>query len=353
MALAALDDPEALAAIDRSGMLEMVARTGSQLRRGFELGRSGAALPSAEGLGSIVVCGMGGSGVSGDVLRVLFAGRLPVPILVEKGYVLPASCHDRALVFAVSFSGNTEETLSAYGEGVARSCRMVAVSAGGELAAFAAADGVPHVRLPDDVAMPRAALGYLAGALIGCLEAIGMVEASAEVDSAARLLDELAPSLGPARPAEENEAKLIAAWLGARTPLVWGSEGLAQAAALRWKCQLNENAKMPAFHDVLPELDHNEVEGWSARSGEAFAAVVLRHAGEDPRIQARVDATLSAVAPSGLEARQVHARGSSPAERLFSLIVLGDFASVYAALLRGIDPTPVPILTGLKARLRS
>jgi glucose/mannose-6-phosphate isomerase len=352
MALSALDDPEALAAIDRSGMLEMVARTGSQLRRGFELGRSGEALPSAEGLGSIVVCGMGGSGVSGDVLRVLFANRLPVPILVEKGYDLPASCHDRALVFAVSFSGNTEETLSAYVEGVARSCRMVAVSAGGELAAFAAADGVPHVRLPDDVAMPRAALGYLAGALIGCLEAIGMIDASAEVDSAGRLLDELARSVAPGRPAEENEAKLIASWLGARTPLVWGSVGLAEAAALRWKCQLNENAKMPAFHDVLPELDHNDVEGWSARSGEAFAALVLRHAGEDPRIQARVDATLSAVAPSGLEARQVLARGTSPAERLFSLIMLGDFTSVYAALLRGIDPTPVPILTGLKARLR-
>ena len=156
--------------------------------------------------------------MSGEILRVLFAGRLPVPILVDKGYVLPAFCHDRTLVFAVSFSGNTEETLAAYGEGVARSCRMVALSSGGELA--------------------------------------------------------------------------------------------------------------------------------------AFAAVVLRHAGEDPRIQARVEATLSAVAPSGLEGRQVHARGSSPAERLFSLIMLGDFASVYVALLRGIDPTPVPVLTGLKARLR-
>jgi glucose/mannose-6-phosphate isomerase len=169
---------------------------------------------------------------------------------------------------------------------------------------------------------------------------------------AAALLDELAGELGPGVPEARNEAKDVAGWVHDRTPVIWGSEGVAEAPAWRWKAQFNENAKVPAWAGVLPELDHNEIEGWSSEAGFPYALIVLRHNGEHPRIAARVDATLQSIAAAGLDARKVWARGSQPMEELFSLIMLGDFVSTYLGLLRGVDPTPIPVLSSLKDLLR-
>jgi glucose/mannose-6-phosphate isomerase len=353
MDLATLDDPDVIGGVDRGGMLGVVAGTGAQLRRGFELGRSSPFLPSAEGIDAIVVGGMGGSGVAGDVLRSVCAAEVGVPIVVVKGYSLPAFCGPDTLVFAVSFSGGTEETLAVYAEGVARGCRTVAVSTGGELAALAEADDVAHVSVPDDVPMPRAALGYLAAIPLGVLDALGLLPPlSKSVDRTAALLDDLAVRLGPAARGEVNEAKSVASWLGQRVPLVWGTEGPTEAAALRWKTQFEENAKIAAFHAMLPELDHNDVEGLAGGDGARFAAIALRHDGEHPRMAARIEATRAALSGSGLGVREVRAAESSPLDVAFSLMMLGDFVSVYTAILRGVDPMPVPVLTGLKERLR-
>jgi glucose/mannose-6-phosphate isomerase len=353
MRLATLDDPAVISAADPGGMLGLIGRTGGQLRRGFELGRAAPALPSAEGIDAVVVCGMGGSGIAGDVVRSTFASVARVPIVVVKGYSLPAFCGHDSMVIAVSFSGNTEETVAAYVEAVTRGCRLVAVSAGGELAALSEADETPHVRIPDDVSMPRAGLGYLAGAAIGVLSATETVPPSeVPVERAATMLDGLAARLGLERSGQDNEAKSVSQWLGPRTPLVWGTEGLAEAAALRWRTQFNENAKMAAFHSILPELDHNEIEGLAGEDGSRFAAMILRHDLEHPRMSARVVATVAALSRTGLEAREVRGPGSTPLEIVFSLILLGDFVSAYTAILRGVDPTPVPVLMGLKERLR-
>ena len=168
----------------------------------------------------------------------------------------------------------------------------------------------------------------------------------------ARLLEQLAEGLGPEVPGPENEAKRIAEWIGTRTPVVWGSEGVAEAAALRWKTQVNENAKGPAWYGVVPELDHNEVEGWSEGTGGGHAAVALRHPGEDRRIAARFVATAEAIRPAGLEVREVRARGRLPMQWLLSLVMVGDFTTTYLGIERGVDPLPVPVLTGLKERLQ-
>jgi glucose/mannose-6-phosphate isomerase len=347
-----LDDAGRLAALDPGGALGQAAGLGRQLRRGFRTAREADGLPSGDGLRAVVVCGMGGSGVAGDVLRGLYADRVPLPIVVNKAYALPEFAGPHTLVAALSFSGNTEETLSAYGEGVARGCRVLTVSAGGALAERAAGDGVAHVPLPTDVPMPRMAVGDLSASLIGALDAMGVVpSAQEEVDEAASLLDDLAARLGPDRPADGNTAKDLAAWIGARTPVVWGSEGLAEAPAGRFRTQVNENAKAPAFSAVLSELDHNEIEGWSAGSGEGYACVALRHAREHPRVGDRLVATLEAIAEAGLECRELRAEGRAPTEILFSLIMLVDFVATYLALLRGVDPTPVPVLMTLKQRL--
>jgi glucose/mannose-6-phosphate isomerase len=134
--------------------------------------------------------------------------------------------------------------------------------------------------------------------------------------------------------------------------VIWGSEGPAEAAAVRWKTQCNENAKTPAFASWLPELDHNEVEGWSREAGDPFGVVILRHPGEHPRIAARVEATLAAISDADLPVRQVGVEASEPLAALCSLIVMGDFTSTYLAIAAGVDPMPVLTLSGLKERLR-
>jgi glucose/mannose-6-phosphate isomerase len=348
-----LDDEQAVLAGDPGGMLAMVASLGTQLREGYRRGQAAADLPAGSGVTSIVVAGMGGSGVAGDVLRSLYADRLPIPVLVVKGYQLPEFCGRNTLVVASSFSGNTAETLALFAEAAARGCRLVAVTVGGELAVAAAGEDAALVRVPDDVPVPRAALGYLVGALLGALDATGLLPPGrGDVDRAAAVLDDLARSLGPDRGSSENEAKSLATWLLGRTPVVWGTEGLAEAAAVRWKTQCNENAKVPALAGILPELDHNDIEGWSPGSGAGFGLVVLRHAGEDPRVARRVAATLEAIGTAGLESREVRARGDTPIQRVLSLMMVGDFATTYLGVARGVDPTPIPILTGLKDRLR-
>jgi glucose/mannose-6-phosphate isomerase len=348
-----LDDARALQSGGAGTMLALIAGMGAQLVDGYRAAKGTRHLPAGDGLRSVVVCGMGGSGIAGDIVRSLYWERLTLPFVVVKGYRLPEFCGRETLVMAASFSGETEETLAAYTEAVDRGCRVVAVSSGGALARLARDDRVLHVRLPAEVAVPRAALGFAAGVPMGILEAMELVPSAAPaVDRTARQLDLLASRLSPSRPVEENEAKGIAAWIADRTPVVWGSEGPAEAASLRWKTQFNENAKGPAFASDLPELDHNEVEGWSRGAGEGYVGIALRHRGEHPRIGPRLAATVAAIAGSGLEVREVHAEGSGPMDGLFTLAMTGDFVSTYLGVLRGVDPLAVPVLEGLKERLR-
>jgi len=350
---ASLDDPAAIRSADPGGMLGLIAHLGEQLRAGYAAGAGASGLPSSDGIRSVAVCGMGGSGIAGDVAHALFAPRLPFPLAVVKGYELPEFCGRDTVVVAVSFSGATEETLAVYAEALARGCRLVAVSKEGRLAGLARTDEVAHVAVPlETPPIPRAAIGLLAGSVIGVLEALGIIPpASDDVEATARVLAELGRELGPDRPEGANEAKRIARWLEGKIPVVWGSEGLAAAAAIRWKNQLNENAKLPALANWVPELDHNEIEAWSAGDPTRYRAVLLRHRGEHPRNAIRMTATAEVAESTGLQVRQVQATGTDPLAWLFSLIMVGDFASAYLAILRGVDPVAIPVLTGFKERL--
>jgi glucose/mannose-6-phosphate isomerase len=335
-------------------MLAVAAELGKQLRTGFQAGREASGLPDRPDVSSVVVCGMGGSGIAGDVVHSLHAGAAGVPIAVWKAHGLPGSCGPGTLVIAVSYSGDTEETLSSFDTAIDRGAFVVAISSGGALGKRASGGGRSHVQIPSDVPMPRGAVGYLAGAALGVVEGARLGSPVADdLERAAALADDLSARLGPDRPIADNEGKELALWLAGRVPVIWASDGVAEAAALRWKNQMNENAKIPAWCSVLPELDHNEIEGWGPGTGAPFGLVVLRRAAEDPRTVERVEASLEAVRGSGLNSREVWAEGASPLENLFSLMMKADFASIYLAVLRGVDPTPVPVLMGLKERLRS
>jgi glucose/mannose-6-phosphate isomerase len=257
----------------------------------------------------------------------------------------------QTLVICSSFSGATAETLACFDESLARGARVLAVTSGGELAARAAANGVPVVAVPAG-SMPRAAVGFLAFGVVGALETIGLLPSlDGDVREAASLLEGLARRLGPEAAVDENLAKLLAARMRELVPVIWGADGIAAVAAARWKTQLNENAKAPAFASILPELDHNEVVGWSDGAGRGFFLVVLRAGEEHDEIARRVPISIEIARDAGVEVQQVEAAGRSALAELFSLIMTGDFVSAYLGLLRGFDPTPVDTIDRLKRAL--
>jgi glucose/mannose-6-phosphate isomerase len=342
-----LEDPQEVEKADPSGMLRAVLGLAGQCREGYELGRSVQRLPDATSLSSIVVCGMGGSGVAGDVIRALYRDRLTVPMDVVKDGVLPEYCGRDTLVVCSSFSGNTAETLACFDAALDRGCRALAISSGGELSRRAEAGGVPVVSIPSDPPAPRAALGLLLFGALGAIATMGLIPSVVEdLDETTKVLEELAGELDPK--ADENPAKELAAWIDDRVVVVWGADGIGAVAATRWKTELNENAKLPAFAAALPELDHNEVVGWSEGAGKPFALVVLRHHGERPEVAARFPISMQIAEESGAEVREVWARGESGLARVLSLVMLGGAASVYLGIARGFDPTPIAAIDRLK-----
>lgn len=351
----ALDDATALAALDSEDVLGAVERFADQCLEGWELGRSATALPDATDVDSAVVLGMGGSGVSGDVVGSVVEPRLAVPLRTVKGYgPLPGWVGRNTLVFAVSYSGSTEETLAALDDARERGARVVTVSSGGPLADTAGAHGFAHVRIPAGM-QPRASLGYLTMPILAVLAKVELVPALEDsVEEAAAVIRDLAASCRRDVPAARNAAKLVAARLHGRVPIVYGSEGLTATAAYRFKCDLNEYAKTPAFWHFFPELDHNEIVGWNRLAeltSERFVTVLLRDVEEHPRIALRIDITRRLIEPKVAEIVTLTASGRSRLARVLSLIFFTQITAIYLALLYEVDPGPVEVIQALKAEL--
>jgi glucose/mannose-6-phosphate isomerase len=332
-------------------MLGTVKALGSHVSAGYEAGRATVGLPSLDGVTSVVFCGMGGSAVAGDVLRQTFRDRLPVPVDVNRSPTLPEYAGPHTLVIASSCSGETSETLSAFEEAVRRGCRMLAITSGGRLGSLCEERGIAAASVPPGF-QPRAALGHLAFALLGALESAGLLPSlDDDVQATVSSIDALVVGLGPEVPTAENPAKELASWLGDRIPVVWGAEGIGAVAAMRWKTQLNENGKWPAWHAAMSELDHNEVVGWVQPSGGLHAVIAMRSDHEHRETAARFPLSADIARAAGAEVREVTVRGRGPLATLLSLITIGDFASCYVGLRNGEDPTPVRAIVGLKAAL--
>jgi len=345
-----LDDVAALRAADPSDMLGAIAELPRHCREAYDDARA-LTLPSADGVTAVTFLGMGGSAVAGDVVRSVFRERLGVPVDVNRSPLLPAYCGPHTLVVSSSYSGNTSETLTAFREAVARGCRILAITSGGTLAEEARTAGIPVVPVPSGF-QPRAALGHLGFASLGALEAMGLLPGL--IDDVAETVAELTRLvglLGPASPRSGNPAKQLAGLIGDRIPVIWGAEGIGAVAAMRWKCQMNENGKVPAFASSMSELDHNEVVGWTRPYGERCTLIALRHDGEHPELAARFSLSYDIARDAGVAIEEVHGTGSSSLTRLMALIIAGDFASAYVGIRRGVDPTPVAVIERLKAAL--
>jgi glucose/mannose-6-phosphate isomerase len=290
------------------------------------------------------VCGMGGSAIGGDLAAVAFGSRLSRPLDTARSYELPSCMLPDRAVLCSSYSGDTEETIACYEAAEALGARRIVATTGGELAAAARRDGVPVIGLPAGL-QPRAAVGYLftvaaeVAALVGAAPGI-----RTEIDSSAAHLREAGDALA-------ELAAELAERLEGSIPVIHGAD-LTVPVAVRWKTQINENAKVPAFWNELPEADHNEIVGWdSASSLGSFMAVFLEDVDQHPRVRQRVELTAELIEPEAAGTLRLESIGSNPVERLLSLVLLGDLVSVYLAVLRGIDPTPVEPIDRLKAAL--
>ncbi len=348
-----LDDIGAISALDKADMLGDTVAFDRQCRAALEIGRAAELKVDPSRVANIIVMGMGGSGISGDVSRVLFEDELKVPLFVNRHYDLPAFAGPGTLAIAVSYSGNTEETLSGFNVALERGAQVLVVSAGGKISELAVEKGLSLVAIPKGL-QPRAALGYLSVPLAVVLARLGFVaDVGPAMEEAIDLLRREAERYGPTVPLAENPAKQLATAFFDKMPVVYGSEGLTGLAAFRWRCQLNENAKVCGRWNMLPELDHNEICGWQELEelGRRAHLVFLRDRDEHQQIKKRFEATRELIANHFDGIEEFTSAGESKAAGLFSLICLGDFASIYLALLNGIDPSPVERIESLKKRL--
>jgi glucose/mannose-6-phosphate isomerase len=350
-----LDDEQRLAAVDPSRMLQTVLGAAEQWRDGVAMAREVdlTHIPDHTGLSGVVVCGVGGSGIAGDVAAVTAAASGTMPVTVTKGFTLPAYAGAHTLVILVSYSGNTEETLACFAQAHERGSQMIGIATGGRLGEKAHAHGFPCV-VPPAGMQPRAAFPSLAAAVLIVLERLGVLpDMTGELVEIDQVLREQAVRCGPAQPEVSNPAKQIATALDGSLPVVWGQDGVLWVAATRWKTQFNENAKVPAYASAVPELGHNEVVGVGpgAPPASALGIAALRPPNEDPRMGRRVDGALRLARERGARTVDAHVHGGSPLAQLASAVQLGDVSSVYAAVLRGVDPTPVEAIERLKAEV--
>lgn len=368
-----LDDLAALTAADPGEMLRQVASSAAQIREARQLtAEVGLDRLAEHGRPrAIVVTGMGGSGISGDVLAAVCDVGCPVPIVTVRGYRLPGWVGAADLVIAVSCSGGTEETIAVATEAVRRGCRLLFV--GGvesPLSALAIQSRAPFVPV-NSVGQPRSTLWGLATPLIIAARTLGLIEVPDEVlESTAQRLEDVAHRCRPASESFVNPAKLAAQGLVGAVPMVWGSSPLAGAAAYRMCCQLNENAKYPGVFGELPEVDHNQVvafDGYFAGGRSSDPAdffrdrvddteaglhlLVLRDVEEHPQVRKRREVSVELAQARGVPVTEIRAEGEHRLERIATLIAITDYVTVYLAIALGVDPTPVSAIQELKARI--
>lgn len=358
-----LDKIETIKRIDGSGMHSILERLPEHCEFAIKVA-DGIRIPRSVRIneklslvygepGKIIVAGMGGSAIGGEVLKHWLRESLPIPIEVCRGYTLPAYADEETLVFVISYSGNTEETLSCFIEAIKRRCMVISISSNGVLQEFSERIGVPYVKLPSGFP-PRSAIPYLFFPLAISLKKIGVLRGlDGEITEAIDVLKGLREKIKPEHHSSENPAKKIAMGIEGYIPLI-STFGFYEAAAMRMKTQFNENSKTTAKIEIFPELNHNEVVGWTGlkKLTKNFCVILLRDVDEPREIKVRIEATKNLVFSEGAaKVLEIWSMGRGRLARIFSTIYIGDFASFYLAILYGFDPTPVRVIDELKKHL--
>jgi glucose/mannose-6-phosphate isomerase len=331
---------ERLRGLDAQHQLEAVLALPDHLRDALWRIES-TRLEPGEGAG-VMICGMGGSAIGGDLAAAALGERRTLPLLTIRRYELPPWSTPEWTIVCSSYSGETEETLACMDAAGALGARRIVATTGGRLAEVARKDGVPVIGLPATIPAPRAAVGYMFVVAAEAAALTGVPRIHTEIDAAAAHLESAAEGL-------LERAQEIAARLDGTVPVIYGAD-LTAPVALRWKTEINENAKAPAFWAELPEADHNELCGWTEAEG-IFSAVFLEDSDQHPRERRRIELTAEAVSSAAAEVERVTVEGDTRTERLLSAVMLGDLVSLFLAAHRNLDPTPIEALDLLKQRM--
>ena len=342
-----IDDTAAIAGLDAHGMIRRLHELPEAAEAAFARGRE-ATLPLAAPE-AILICGMGGSAISGDLVRTQLLAGCPAPVVVHRGDRLPLFAGPRTLAIFMSYSGNTAETLGCLRDAVSRGVPAVVVTSGGEAGALARAHGLAVVSVPEGW-QPRAALGDLFFALLGVVSQLeGCLPG--DVHATAERLRALRTRYAEDAPTAVNPAKQLAAALAGKTPFIVGATPTTEAVALRWKCQINENSKVSAFFAVLPEMTHNDIVNLTAADRADLALVVLEDPDDSDFVRRQRANAIDLIRPHVAAVHEVTMDGPTLLDRQLASIYLGDWVSVYLAFLAGVDPTPVDAITELKRRM--
>lgn len=340
--------------IDKSDMLNLLLDFPQQCKAALNIAENAKIVFEKKDFNKIAFVGMGGSAVGGDLVRSYLYFECRVPILVLREYTLPAYADNSTLVFLISYSGNTEETLSAYKEAKEKGLTMIVISSGGQLKENAKRDNITFIEIPKNLP-PRCALGYLSIIPLCILVKLGLInDVSPSINQAINVLEELKnKSLKPYIGLQDNIAKSIALGLFNKFTVIYSASIHFDVCATRMRGQLAENAKALSSSHVFPEMNHNEVVGWQnpKKMFKNFVVVLLRDKDMHARVAKRMDITGSIIKKEGVELIEIWSRGEGLLSRIFSLIYIGDFISYYLAMLYGIDPMPVEKVTYLKKEL--
>ena len=349
-----LDDLKKLSKLDKENMLDLLVSFPSQCEDAFFIGEQTEIKSSyKKSYSQIVFTGLGGSAIGADIIKGYLGDEINIPIFVNRNYTLPQFVDKNSLVFAVSYSGNTEETLSAYAEAENRSAKIIVLTSGGKLEALGLKNDNILAVIPKGYP-PRCALGYSFIIAIAVMSKLGLIRnKKAEIKKAASFLDNMQKKkLAPQIKGRFNIAKDIAKKINKKFPLVYASARL-ESVATRWRGQFAENSKTLSSSHVFPEMNHNEIVGWANPKTilKDFIAIILKDKGDHPRIKRRMEITSSILKREKFHVLEIESKGTSFLERMLSLIYIGDFVSFYLAILTKINPTPVDRITYLKRQL--
>lgn len=347
-------DQTLLDKLDPSGMGRIVAGFPRQCREAAEIAKKSEAWLPVSQPRNIIVCGMGGSAIAGDIAAFWLSERASCPIHVHRNYGLPGWAGPLDLVIASSYSGETEETISAFDEAVKRQIGLAAITSGGTLKSKCLARGFPLTTIPGGLP-PRGALGYSFFALAGLLESSGISDGDDQAcNEAMDIIQDLSDELSIGRPAVDNLAKRVATELYGCLPVIYGASDLLAPVARRWANQLNENAKVPSYWAVMPELCHNEIVGWEKLEEVRTRAkvVILTDRQDHARNRLRFEVIRDIIKPMTSGIIPLETKGRGRLARMFSLLYLADYVSYYLALLNRVDPMPVTNIDRLKSVLR-
>jgi glucose/mannose-6-phosphate isomerase len=346
-----LDDLSEIKRIDKSDMLSFCVEAPKHYAEAAKTAKAvSISYPAPQ---TIIVSGMGGSAIGGELLKDWARDKIPVPIEVCREYSLPAYANKNTLVFVVSYSGETEESLSAFLDAIKRKCMVVCISSGGVLREFAEKLSVPCLRAPSGMA-PRASLPYLFMPLPILLNKIGLVsDVTPEISETIKILRNISDSNSPQKLLSSNFSKKLASNICGTVPVVYGF-GIYRGVAQRFKTQFNENSKVPAKWEFFSELDHNEIVGWEAVKALAkcFSVIFIRDNDESEAMRQRIEATKELIRKKSMKIFEVQSMSKSKLAKMSSVICTGDFTSVYLAIMRDIDPTPVKTIALLKEKVK-